>query len=97
MLCQSACCGHLDALLFNDNFQADVPELAEILQPSTHPTTRPTHNLNGPEVATAHASAKPLCYIPHKELQGTPQEAKHQTPSDVLTNISLFHLLYYLI
>jgi hypothetical protein len=60
MLRQSARRGRLDALLRNDNFRADVPELAEILQPSTHPTTRPTHNLNGPEVATAHASAKPL-------------------------------------
>jgi len=39
---------------------------------------------------------KGMCYIPHKELWGTPQEAKHQTPSDVPTNISLFHLLYYL-
>jgi len=38
-----------------------------------------------------------LCYIPRQELRGTPQEAKYQTPSDLLTNISLFHLLYYLI
>ena len=37
------------------------------------------------------------CYIPHQELQGTPQEVKHQTPSDLPTNISLFHVLYYLI
>ena len=37
------------------------------------------------------------CYIPHQELRGTPQEAKYRTPSDLLTNISLFHLLYYLI
>jgi len=38
-----------------------------------------------------------ICYIPHKELQGTPQEAKYQTLSDLPTNISLFHLLYHLI
>jgi len=37
------------------------------------------------------------CYIPHQELRGTPQEAKYWTPSDLPTNISLFHLLYYLI
>ena len=37
------------------------------------------------------------CYIPHQEPQGTPQEAKYWTLSDLLTNISLFHLLYYLI
>ena len=60
MLHQSAHHGCLDALLCNDNFWADVPELAEILQPSTHSTTWPTHNLNGPEVAAAHASAKSL-------------------------------------
>jgi len=29
--------------------------------------------------------------------QGTPQEVKYRTPSDLPTNISLFHLLYYLI
>ena len=60
MLRQSARHGCLDALLCKDNFQANVPELAKILQPSTHPTTWPTHNLNGPEVAAAHASAKSL-------------------------------------
>jgi hypothetical protein len=60
MLCQSARRGRLDALLGNDTFRANVPELAEILQPSTHPTSWPTHNLNGSEVAAAHASAKPL-------------------------------------
>ena len=38
-----------------------------------------------------------MCYIPYQELQGTPQEVKYQTPSDLPTNISLFHLLYYLI
>ena len=37
------------------------------------------------------------CYIPHKELQEIPQETTHQTLSDIPTNISLFHLLYYLI
>ena len=37
------------------------------------------------------------CYIPRQELRGTPQEAKYRTPSDLPTNISLFHLLYYLI
>src|ERR1700733_12076948 len=60
MLRQSAHRGCLDALLGNNTFRANVPELAEILQPSTHPTSRPIHNLNGPEVAAAHASAKPL-------------------------------------
>ena len=38
-----------------------------------------------------------MYYIPHKKLQGTPQEATHWTPLDILTNISLFHLLYYLV
>ena len=38
-----------------------------------------------------------FCYIPRQELRGTPQEAKYRTPSDLPTNISLFHLLYYLI
>jgi len=36
---------------------------------------------------------------PHP-TQGTPRNStgsKHQTPSDILTNISLFHLLYYLV
>ena len=60
MLCQSAHHGCLDVLLHNNNLQANVSELAEILQPSTHPTAWPIHNLNGPEVAAAHASGKPL-------------------------------------
>jgi len=60
MLRQSARRGRLDALLGNDTFRANAPELAEILQPSAHPTSRPIHNLNGSEVAAAHASAKPL-------------------------------------
>jgi len=49
---------------------------------------------SGPAAST---SSQTLCYILHKELQGTPQEVKYQTPLDLLTNILLFHPLYYLI
>ena len=48
------------------------------------------------EMLRAHYN-HPVCYIPHQELRGTPQEVKYWTPLDLPTNISLFHLLYYLI
>jgi len=37
------------------------------------------------------------CYIPHKELLGTPQETPHQNPSESWFIYHLLHLLTYLV
>ena len=63
----------------------------------TEPQEELTSNSKLSEKIPVSGSNFAWCYIPCQELRGTPQEVKYWTPSDLPTNISLFHLLYYLI